>query len=130
MSRQNLIRFNVGGRDPLNVFAVKVSSSFTIPSSKTQASAVDTAFGGSTLGSIVPIVGGQLLVATSDGAAGTGSCFDLTGQEIADLRPGDVVAMSAVSGGVATVTATSVDGTVRTYLLTTTTTGVVVGYYA
>lgn len=130
MSRQNLIRFNVGGRDPLTPFTVKVGGTFTIPTTKTQASVVDPAFGGNLLGSIVSVVGGQLLLASSDGASGTGSAFDLTSQEICDLRPGDIVAMSAVVGGVATVTATSVDGTVRTFLLTTTTTGTVVGYFA
>jgi len=130
MSRQNLVRFNVGGRDPLTPFVVKVAGTFTIPDSKTVLSAVDPAFGGALLGSVVNIVGGQLLLAMSDGASGVGSVFDLTGQEIADLRPGDVVAMSAVVGGVSTVTVTSIDGTVRTFLLTTAVTGNIVGYFA
>lgn len=130
MSRQNLVRFNVGGRDPLTTFGVKVSTSFTIPDSKTSASAVDTAFGGSILGSIVPVVGGQLLLAMNDGAAGTACTFDLTMQDVCDLRPGDVVAMSAVASTVVTLTVTSVDGTARTFLITgVTTTATAVGYY-
>lgn len=131
MSRQSLVRFNVGGRDPLTLFGVKVSTSFTIPDSKTVASAVDPAFGGNNLGSVVSTVGGQLLLAMNDGAVGTGCIFDLTTQEVCDLRPGDVVALSAVASGVATLTVTSVDGTVRTYLVTgVTTTATVAGFYA
>ena len=130
MSRQSLVRFNVGGRDPLTPFQVKVSTSFTIPESKTVTSAVDPAFGGANLGSIVPTVGGQLLLAISDGAAGTATIFDLTKEDVCDLRPNDVVAMSAVAVGIVTVTVTSVDGTVRTYLFATTTTACICGYYA
>lgn len=131
MSRQSLVRFNVGGRDPLNIFGVKVSSSFTVPDSKSVASAVDSAFGGANLASVVPVVGGQLLIAMNDGAAGTACVFDLTMQEVCDLRPGDVVAMSAVASNVVTLTVTSVDGTVRTFLITgVTTTATAVGYYA
>lgn len=130
MSRKSLVRFNVGGRDPLTLFCVKVSSTFTIPDSKTVSSVVDNSVGGANLGSIVPVVGGQLLAAMSDGAAGTASVFDLTTQDVCDLFPLDVVAMSAVAGGVATLTVTSSDGTVRTFKLTTTTTGNVIGYYA
>lgn len=131
MSRQNLVRFNVGGRDPLTLFGVKVSTSFTIPDSKTVASAVDAAFGGASLGSIVSTVGGQLLCAMNDGAAGTACIFDITGQDVCDLRPGDVVAMSAVAATIVTLTVTSVDGTVRTFLITgVTTTATALGYFA
>jgi len=131
MSRQSLVRFNIGGRDPLNLFAVKVSTSFTIPDSKQVASAVDTAFGGANLASVVSTVGGQLLTATNDGAAGAASIFDLTGQDVCDLRPGDIVAVGAVAANVAILTVTSVDGTVRTFNITgITTTAVVTGYWA
>lgn len=131
MSRQSLVRFNVGGRDPLTPFVVKVSGTFTIPTSKTVASAVDNSIGGANLASIVNTVGGQLLLATNDGASGTASVFDLTSQDVCDLRPGDVVALSAVVSTVVTVTVTSVDGTVRTYLITgVTTTATITGYYA
>lgn len=131
MSRQSLVRFNVGGRDPLTLFGVKVSSSFTVPDSKSVASAVDTAFGGANLASVIPVVGGQLLVAMNDGAAGTACTFDLTTQDVCDLRPGDVVAMSAVAANIVTLTVTSVDGTVRTFLITgVTTTATAIGYFA
>lgn len=131
MSRQNLVRFNVGGRDPLTTFGVKVSGTFTIPDSKTVLSAVDPAFGGALLGSIVQTVGGQLLLAMNDAASGTACTFDLTGQEVCDLRPGDIVAMSAVVSTVVTLTVTSVDGTVRTFLITgVTTTATATGYFA
>jgi len=131
MSRQNLVRFNVGGKDPLTPFGVKVSTSFTIPTTKQVASAVDSAFGGANLASIINTVGGQLLLAMNDGAAGTACVFDLTMQDVCDLRPGDVVAMSAVATNIVTLTVTSVDGTVRTFLITgVTTTATVVGYFA
>lgn len=131
MSRQSLVRFNVGGRDPLTLFGVKVNSSFTIPDQKTQASAVDAAFGGASLGSVVPTVGGQLLAAMNDGAVGTACIFDLTMHDICDLRPADVVAISTVSANIATLTVTSTDGTVRTFLITgVTTTATALGYYA
>jgi hypothetical protein len=131
MSRQNLVRFNVGGVDPLTLFAVKVSTSFVIPDSKQVASPVHSSFGGGLLASVIPTVGGQLLAATNDGAAGTASIFDLTGEDVCDLRPGDTIALSAVVSTVVTLTITSVDGTVRTYLITgVTTTAVVTGYYA
>lgn len=131
MSRQSLVRFNVGGRDPLNLFAVKVSTSFTIPDAKTVLSAVDPAFGGALLGSVIPTSGGQLLVAMNDGAAGAASIFDLTTQDVCDLKPADIVALSAVAANVVTVTVTSVDGTVRTFLITgVTTTATVCGYWA
>lgn len=131
MSRQNLVRFNVGGKDPLQLFKVKVSGSFTIPESKQQASAVDSAFGGAQLASVVPTVGGQLLCATNDGTDTVANVFDLTMHDVCDLRPGDVVAMSAVAANAATLSVTSIDGTVRTFQITgITTTAVAVGYYA
>ncbi len=131
MSRQNLVRFNVGGRDSLTPFGVKVSGSFTIPTTKQVASAVDSSFGGGNLASIINVVGGQLLLAMNDGASGTACVFDLTMQDVCDLRPGDVVAMSAVAANIVTLTVTSVDGTVRTFLITgVTTTATVTGYYA
>lgn len=127
MPAKNLIRFNVGGRDPLTLFGVKVSSSFTIPRSKTVTSPTDDA----KLSSIVDVVGGQLLAAMNDGAAGTACTFDVTREAVCDLYPGDVVAMSAVVSNVATVTVTSVDGTVRTFKITgVTTTATILGYYA
>lgn len=133
MSRQNLVRFNVGGRDPLNIFGVKTGASFTIPDSKQVASAVGSDVGGANLASVVPVVGGQMLMAQNDGAAGTGCVFDLTKEDVCDLRPGDVVALSAddvPSAGFQTLTVTSVDGTVRTYVFATTTTATACGYYA
>jgi len=131
MSRQNLVRFNVGGRDPLTLFRVKQGGSFTIPDSKQVASAVDAGIGGANLASVIPTVGGQLLVATNDGADGTASVFDLTMQDVCDIRPGDVVAIGAVASNAATLTVTSVDGTVRSYIITgITTVAEVVGYYA
>jgi hypothetical protein len=131
MSRQNLVRFNAAGLDPLTPFKVKVSGSFTIPESKTLASPVHASFGGALLGSIIPTVGGQLLLATNDGTDVITNVFDLTMHDICDLRPGDVVAMSAVVSNVVTLTVTSVDGTVRTFLISgVTTTAVVVGFYA
>lgn len=131
MGRKNLIRFNTAGRDPLNLFGVKVNTSFTIPTSKTVPSAVDSSVGGANLGSVIGVSGGQLMLAMNDGAVGTACIFDLTMQDVDDLGPGDVVAMSAVVGGVATLTVTSPDGTVRTFLITgVTTTATVAGYYA
>jgi hypothetical protein len=133
MSRQSLVRFNVGGRDPLTPFGVKTGGSFTVPDSKTVASAVGTDVGGTNLGSVVPTVGGQMLLAQSDAASGTACVFDLTKEDVCDLRPGDVVALSAddtPSAGFQTLTVTSVDGAVRSYVFATTTAATAVGYYA
>lgn len=132
MSRQNLVRFNVGGRDPLTPFNVKTGGSFTIPESKTSLSAVDTAFGGANLSSIVPIVGGQMLMAINDGASGAAAVVDLTMGDCCDLRPGDIVAISAddtPAAGYQTLSITGTDGSVRSVVFATTTLANAVGYY-
>lgn len=132
MSRQNLVRFNVGGRDPLNLFVVLQGGSFTVPTQKTVLSAVDPTLGGVNLGSVIPTVGGQILMATTDAGSGqlTTQVIDLTMGDVCDVRPGDVIALSAVATGFVTLTLTSVDGTVRTFKFATTTTATVVGFYA
>lgn len=123
---KTLVRFNQGGRDPLTPFEVKFNTSFTVPKSKT----VTSPTGDANLSSIVDVVGGQLLLAANDGASGTANAFDLTKEGVADLYPGDVVALSAVVSNVVTVTVTSESGTVRTYLITGVTTwAIVFGFY-
>lgn len=129
MSAKNLVRFNnrTGARDPLTLFGVKVSTSFTVPKSKT----ITSPTGDANLSSVVDVVGGQMLLAMNDAAAGTAGVFDLTSENVCDLYPGDVVAMSAVVSNVATLTVTSADGTVRTFRITgVTTTATASGYYA
>lgn len=129
---QNLIRFNVGtGQfDTLNLFTVKQGTNFTVPTSKTKPSLVDAAFGGAKLASSVDVVGGQLLVAINDGAVGANT-FDLTMQNVCDLSPGDVIAISAVSSNAATLTVTSPEGSVRSFIITgITTVAAAIGYWA
>lgn len=131
MPKNNLIRFNVGGRDPLTLFQLKQGTNFTVPSSKQVASAVGSDVGGANLASVVPTVGGQMLCAMNDGAAGTATIFDLTNTNITDLNPGDVIAVSAVASNAVTVTVTSVDGTVRSYTFNgITTVAHICGFYA
>lgn len=129
MSGKNLIRFTHSWLEPYALFNLKVNTSFTIPETRVQLSPVHPDMGGDILKSVVNTSGGQMLVATSDGAAGTASVFDLTSTGACDLFPGDIVAMSAVASGNVTLTITSKDGTIRSYVFPTTTTASAVGYY-
>lgn len=125
-----LVRFtDPGAMNSLVPFVVKVSSSFTVPEKKTGTS--PTSYGSDTRNNTTQdVVGGQLLLAANDGAAGTASVFDLTKEGVADLYPGDVVAIGAVAANVADLTVTSKDGTVRTFKITgITTTATAVGFY-
>lgn len=123
MAKQ-LVKFDVGGLSPLTPFTIKQGTSFTVPKTKTQTSPT----GDAKLSSVVDVGGGQMLLGANDAA--TPATFDLTKEAVCDLYPGDVVALSAVAANISTLTVTSVDGTVRTFLITgVTTVAMACGYY-
>ncbi len=105
-----------------NGFTVKQSGTFTVPKTLTVVSPT-TQYLAKSLDTIRDVVGGEILVGFTDAASGEPGGYFFIGVE---LKPGDVVACSAVASNVVTVT---VNGVTVFRLTGVTTVAGIVGIY-
>lgn len=105
-----------------SLFTVKQSGSFTVPKSITVVSPT-TQYLAKSLDTVRDVVGGEILMGFSDAASGSPGGASFIGVEV---RPGDVIACSAVVANVITV---SVNGVNVASVTGVTTVGGVIGFF-
>jgi hypothetical protein len=105
-----------------NAFSVKQSGTFTVPRTLSVVSPT-TQYLSKSLDTVRDVVGGQIMVGLTDAASGEPGGAVFIGIE---LKPGDVILLSAVASNVVTV---SVNGTVVYRLTGVTAVAAIFGFY-